>query len=516
MIWHITQKELLVNLLSLRFSIGLVVVALMMGIVGYILTEDYAARHQTYLSDVQRHRKDLEQTKVYSTIEVIFDIPPSPLSVFSRGVKDLPTSIRVSPYHVPSLLDREGSRTSIDLSNNSNRPYNPLLRLFASIDLSFVISMILSLFAILLVFDSFSGEREQGTLKLLLSGSVGRMQLLIGKFFGALLTMAVPLTLGFLIVMLIWSFSSSVSLDASGWAGIWLIYLFSLLLLAGFLALGLLVSLFTTESSSGLMFLLLVWVIVAVVIPEGGGYLAEYARPRESQRDLLEQLESEFYAAHDKIEYQQRTSWSYASMNDQGHESIMGITAEEIPKRVEYNKQVFPLKFKYAEDRYRVLEQYIGRLQQWRRMREALIRPSLCLLYRNIANAISGADMGSYDTALRQARAYRDAMMNYLRPKVATPQWFTCALEYPDMQPTEANIKLWNKLKEQEGKDVERKIFDWDRVAPVDLTELPQPKSVVESLVDRVWRVRVDILLLVGMTGLFFGLATRKVLSYRP
>ena len=57
----IVRKELLVNLLSLRFLVGLVIVLVMMGLVGYVLTEDYAARYQTYLADVQAHRQALEQ-----------------------------------------------------------------------------------------------------------------------------------------------------------------------------------------------------------------------------------------------------------------------------------------------------------------------------------------------------------------------------------------------------------------------------------------------------------------------
>jgi ABC-type Na+ efflux pump permease subunit len=85
MIWHIVRKELLVNLQSLRFLIGLVVSALMMGIVGYVLVGDYAARVQKYVADVQEHRETLAQTKVYSMVAVVVDIPPSPLSVFSRG-----------------------------------------------------------------------------------------------------------------------------------------------------------------------------------------------------------------------------------------------------------------------------------------------------------------------------------------------------------------------------------------------------------------------------------------------
>jgi len=99
----------------MRFLAGLVVSALMMGIVGYVLVEDYAARVQQYIADVQAHRESLAQTKVYSMVAVVVDIPPSPLSVFSRGSQDLPTSVSVSPYHVPSAADESGGGATISL-----------------------------------------------------------------------------------------------------------------------------------------------------------------------------------------------------------------------------------------------------------------------------------------------------------------------------------------------------------------------------------------------------------------
>ncbi|RPH35849.1 hypothetical protein EHM92_05470, partial [bacterium] len=122
MIGRILRKELLVNMLSLRFIIGLVVTTLMMGLVGFVLVEDFAARQQTYLSDVQRHRETLQNTKVYSTLEVVVDIPPSTLSVFSRGVADRPSFVRVSPYRIPSLIEGDNASISINLGSTSNRP----------------------------------------------------------------------------------------------------------------------------------------------------------------------------------------------------------------------------------------------------------------------------------------------------------------------------------------------------------------------------------------------------------
>jgi ABC-type transport system involved in multi-copper enzyme maturation permease subunit len=517
MIREIVRKELLINLLSLRFVAGLVVSVLMMGLVGYVLVEDFASRQQTYISDVQRHSKQLEQTKVYSMVEVQVDIPPSPLSVFSRGIRDLPISIVVSPYHIPSLIDEGRGPVSIYLGGTSNRPYNPLLRVFASIDLSFVISMILSLFAIVLVFDSFSGEREQGTLKLLLSTSAGRVHLLIGKFFGALVSLAIPLIIGFLEVMVLWSLSPRLSLEATSWTGLGLMYLFSLVFLSSFLALALLVSLYARESSSGLMWLLLMWVLVAIVMPQGGEYLSEYLRPqeiRESTVRAAEQAGRDFSQAYASIPYSQKTGWNSVRMNPTEGEAILGITEDEIPDRIEFNKKAFALKFRLAEKRQRVFESYATALKTWSRMRDNLMRPSLCVLFKNVSQAIAGTNIDSYEVAVQRARIYRDALMTYLEPKIGKPEWFTRALEYPDVQPTEQNQRYWQSVIEKEGERAIERLMSWDRVTPVDLSTMPPPRVGFAGLAERTADAIPDGLLLVAGTGLFLALSIRRVIRY--
>ena len=516
MICHIIRKELLVNLLSLRFIIGLVVVILMMGIVGYILTEDYALRHQNYLSDVQRHQEVLAQTKVYSRVEVVVDLPPSPLSVFSQPAHDLPTSIRVSPYEIPSTIGSQGSGFSIDLDSTTDRPYNPLLKVFASIDLSFVISIVFSLFALLMVFDSFSGEREQGTLRLLMSYPAGRMQVLIGKFLGALLTMAVPLTVGFLALMLIWSMSSDVMLDTVGWGGIGLLYLVSLLFLSAFLALGLFVSLFASESSSGLMYLLLVWVLVAIVIPQGGGYLAEYLRPPGDPEKDIAVLRNEFYTAKQKIDYQSKGQWWFRTHGDFGSDQLLATTVEEAHNLAAYYEQLYPLQSRYFKQHYRVMEQYAITLQRWRSIRDNMSRMSICMQFGNVVSSIVGADLKSYEAMLRKAQIYQEALQSYLRPRVNTPAWYTRVLEYPELQVTDEKVQQWRKIIQEEGFDaLRRKILNWDRVAPLDLSDMPGAQIAIPNLTDRITAVTPDIALLIVCTGVFLGLAMRRALHYR-
>lgn len=515
MIREILGKELLVNLLSLRFMIGLVVAMLLMGLVGYVLMADYSARYQTYLGDLQRHQNELSQTRVFSKVQVILDIPPSPLSVFSRGMRDLPSSITISPYHIPTLVDDAGSSETIHLSGTDKNPVNPLLKVFGSLDVCFVISVVLSLFALLLVFDSLSGEREAGTLKLVFSAPAGRVNLLLGKFLGAVITMAIPLTIGFLEVLILFASSQQVSLRGPDWAGLGLIYSFSLLYLAGFLALGLLVSLFTRESSSGLMASLLAWAVVVIVLPSGLGSLARYYYPERREEAMLEELDRRFSDEFNRIPYRQVSSWNMAQTDPHRGESLLGITREEAFNRSEYVKKAFPLKFRYAEDRYRIAQAYADRLATWRRTRDNLIRPSLSFLYGKICSAVSGTDLETYDAALTRARLYRDALQSYLLPKVARPEWFTRIFEYPDMEPTQANEQAWRALEEKEGSDVYlKKIWTWSRVAPLDLAGMPLMQDNRPGLWARTEGSFWDVVILLGMTGCFLVLALRRILHY--
>ena len=76
--WQIARKEILLNLLSLRFALGTAVAVCMMGIVGHVLVEDFAPRQQAYIADVQRHEEALAETKVFSRLSVTVDFPPLP------------------------------------------------------------------------------------------------------------------------------------------------------------------------------------------------------------------------------------------------------------------------------------------------------------------------------------------------------------------------------------------------------------------------------------------------------
>ena len=125
----------------------------------------------------------------------------------------------------------------------------------------------LSLIALLFTFDSISGEREHGTLRLMLANAIPRHTVLIGKFLGALISIIMPLSLAVLMNLLVISTSSAVHLGTNAWGRLGITFLIAILYLCLFLALGLLVSARVQRRAVSLVILLLVWVIFVVFMP---------------------------------------------------------------------------------------------------------------------------------------------------------------------------------------------------------------------------------------------------------
>jgi len=124
-----------------------------------------------------------------------------------------------------------------------------------------LVQYLVPLLGLLLGHDLVVSENEERTLRLILAGGVGRSRLLLGKFLGGCLTLAVPLVLGFAIsgaVIGITAKDSAVSpflrLAVSG-----------LLLGIVFLGLGLAISTFSRTRVQALVAALLTWCFVVFV-----------------------------------------------------------------------------------------------------------------------------------------------------------------------------------------------------------------------------------------------------------
>jgi Cu-processing system permease protein len=133
----------------------------------------------------------------------------------------------------------------------------------ATASLSSLTVYLLPLIALMLAFDAFVGEAERGTLLLLLAYPVARWQVVLGKFLGHTIILALAILIGYGVVLL------GVSLASEGPLGDW--YAFaammasSLVLGMAFLGLGYLPSVVVRERATAAGMAIGLWLLFVVL-----------------------------------------------------------------------------------------------------------------------------------------------------------------------------------------------------------------------------------------------------------
>ena len=304
MIWHITKREIYDNLNSLRFALTIVLLLALMVTNAVRHLREYPKRIQRYQSAVTEslnHLTDRADDSLYKLTQHgpgNFYKKPSPLHFCANGSEPiLPDTVEVdepivfgtigvsNSYEEKVVLHGIWSLSYPD-ANLQNKDVGPDV---SQVDWAFIIGYVLSLIAILFTFDAVSGERERGTLRLMLANSIPRHTVLIGKFLGALLSISIPFILAVLVNLLLISTANTVHLTTEAWGRLGIIFCLALLYTSLFLALGLLVSTRVRRSVVSLMILLLTWVTFVVFMPSTLASIASSFSPARSFDEFWKQ-----------------------------------------------------------------------------------------------------------------------------------------------------------------------------------------------------------------------------------
>ena len=285
MISAIARTEFHQALLTLRFAVGLIlcVVAVAAGTLAMI--EDYESRRQAYLQQVRDYETEvLEQEGPYARL--VSDLKafrePRQLAVFSVGSDRWQgNQVTFSHQEVPVYSRWLG------LSN-------PLMALFRSVDVALIVQIILGLLALLFAHDTVCGEREGGTLRLMLANPVARDQVLVGKAAGHLGLLAVLLAVTYVVALLFVQASPALHLGAGEIGRVALMFAASGLYVAAMYAVGLLLSTWARRPATALVLAVFGWLLGVAVYPNVVGFAVDaYARTHlsvGSARSLQHQL----------------------------------------------------------------------------------------------------------------------------------------------------------------------------------------------------------------------------------
>jgi len=510
--------------MTFKFALGTALCVVLVVVLVPVLLEDYQQRLRDYSSNVTANEEDLRKVKVYMNIAPTVFRPPTILSVFSEGYETrLANAAKIEFESIPE----------VSLTSSETNPY---LSIFPVLDVTLIFKIVLGILALLIAYDVVSGEAQRGTLRLTLSNAIARPHVLLGKLLSGLLTLLLPITITFVVGLLILGLSPAVSLALADWTRIGLMYVTSVIFISAMFSLGLLVSTMARKSATCLILALLCWIVYAVVIPSASVSFATNARilePREKvagQLAALEQTrESEKKKWHADFGY---TLGALGHNRDAfGREYVMWLTkstAEHTQKRYAFYRS---LSMAYADRLLEVERSHLFNVLKQKSLADALARISPLSLYENVMSSLSGTDLIATRSFMERARAYRNEVIEYIRSKTddfRLPSYFTTMTmdEMAECQQAREEISRLIKLKDAADKSAGEKLSSaierrnkllrdaGDKPSVVDLEGFPtftyEPPGVVKSLK----YVAPDLVLLLLSNSLFLTLSFVTFLRY--
>lgn len=183
------------------------------------------------------------------------------LSVISVYIGSSTKNAELQAYHdIVQLLKSQGE---------TNLPSAPLIYPLSVLsNLITYVSMIGSVVAIFLGFETFSGERNNGTLKLIAARPIYRDQIVSGKFFGGAIVIGSLLGVIMIFNLVLFVLVSGITPNVSEIFRLLSFFLIAFLYMMVFYAITMFVSLKTNDSAFGFMLMMILWLTFSFVLPQ--------------------------------------------------------------------------------------------------------------------------------------------------------------------------------------------------------------------------------------------------------
>jgi len=454
----IIRKEIQDSLASLRFVLTLILCTVTILFTVWAGAESYRRDMKNYAANESLNRKSLDGQTSYNLLirtGVKINKEPEALESLVSGVKDIAGNTAwVADQHQTVL---EGSKSGT----------NPFFAVFGGFDLTFVVSVIFSLLAFLYSYNTVSGEKEKGTLRLLLANQISRPTLILGKYIGRLISLLIPVLIPMLLGLIVLANYPDVSLNSEHWLRIFLLVVLYLLYVMCFFTLGVLSSSLVSSSSISLLISLLTWICFIALIPRASVNLAGLISPVASQSEITFQKEAIYRQIHaeiyrkDKVDVQVQEFRDTHPGNRNYGEVMEKLAGEEREKK--------EAQFGLIDADYEAKKLH----QQHLAADLARCSPASALMFGSMTLALTGP--AEYDKFLQSAREYRTVFLSWITAK---------------------SMKF---LTEHEA---------------FDLSDMPRYTSIRTSLAESVSSAIPDYLVLILLNILFFAGAYVSFLRY--
>jgi ABC-2 type transport system permease protein len=341
-------------------------------------------------------------------------LPATPLAALSTGQSDLlPSVIPLSPGADPALA-------------GSTEPENPHRLLLGRFDAAFVVVHLAPLLIIALTYALVAGERERGTLALLLAQPLSLRALLLGRLAPrVLLATALLATLAAAFLLLSPSSPLSVSPSSSSRLALWLAT--AAAYGAFWFALAVAVAVRPGSAAKHALALVALWLGFVVLAPAAINLAVKTLARVPSRLDLVLAMRTATDAASaDRSKVLAAFYEDHPELAPKGTAAAEDFTLLRVATTARVERDLAPVLARYEEQLAR---------QQSLVARLALLSPAL-LAHTALAEA-AGTGLARHRDFFRQAVAHHGELRAFFHPRIARKEKFTAYDAVPAFRHTD-------------------------------------------------------------------------------
>ena len=396
MIKILIEKELKAILLSPKFSAIFAVCSILIVLSIYIGIQEYKTSMTYYETTNALADQEMRDETNWMGVNTRVIRYPDPMQIFVSGIhNDIGRQAPISQTGTIKLY-------------NSNYSDNTIYAVFRSMDLMFIVKIVLSLFAILFTYDAINGEREAGTLKLNFANPIPRGSYIIAKIIGSWLGLLIPLLIPLLLGIVL-LFLYRIPMYFTHWMQLCLFLGVSVIYFSFFICLGILISSLTMRSSGSFLCLLVIWVGFVLIIPGAGVMISGQIKPVPTAAEISSQLSQKsrdlFGQFFETIKKRSReTQSSLEGLSDDERQSKSQELMSEQQKKIREDEEMIMQEIAKYDDLLN---------EEWRSKKAERETLGFILSSFSPASAYQLAAMDIAGTGISLKTGYEDQLRNF-------------------------------------------------------------------------------------------------------
>lgn len=328
----------------------------------------------------------------------------TPLSVFEFGME---------PFFGNAIFLEAHKQNTANFSEAGFS--NSMLR-FGEISIAMILQILLPLLIFFFGFNSVAAERENGTLKLLLSQGINWKQLLLGKTLGIASVIMILFIPTIIVLVFIWLVLQSFTISFDETLKMILFIGFHFLYLIFFCVIAVLISALSKTSKKALISLIGIWLLFTIILPRVTQAIGAYIFEAPSKIEFNSNIEKDILKQGDS---HNPNDLHYKAIKD----SLLAVYKVDSVQKLPFNYSGF-IMTEGEKISARIYNQHLDTLlhvyQKQNSFSRAMSFLNPYIAMKNLSMALSNTDYDSYIDFQKQAETYRYNMaqkMNALQIK---------------------------------------------------------------------------------------------------